>query len=484
MKQPPSPAPGLLGLLSALLGLCLIACHACGPGATEVRSAYLEASQLAAQAGESGLLAAERHHVAGAVDAARPLVHSALGGFQGDGESARHATCAAMNRREEHAEALACTDDAMAVGFRGASILSDRVDALLGLARYGDARDVLFQLRDLGGLDDGLSERILASFTSDPLFLRPVVTLESGVHVDQIRSLGGGSTITLKLKLNDVNVAAFKPHQTRLQSNYRAEVAAFRLCPIIRCGFEVPYSFEARIGRHDFMRMYRIRSLDAEYLATHEGYARHFVDLVWRTDDDGSFLYGVWKDWVPHFTQFPIEYDDVWDSWVSVNGDATELEQPLIEALAPLRGREMVRWSELVEESGDTITRDLARQISNMLAFDFMINNWDRFSTAFWGVNCQFASGQFVSIDNGAGFQTREPNTAREHLHQATRFSRSLVTEVRLLDHDSLLPVLFPDASPREVERFDGFWQRREEFLQYVDGLIETHGEDAVLFFE
>ena len=317
------------------------------------------------------------------------------------------------------------------------------------------------------------------------MFLRPVVTMENGVQLDRIRALGGGSTVSFKFKLNDENVAAFKPNQTRRQTNYRAEVAAFRLCPILRCGFEIPYSFEARIERRAFMRLYGIRSLDPSFLAKHTGYAANFVDLIWTRDEEGdSYLYGVWKDWVPHFTQFPIEYDDVWDSWVDVGGDPAELDQPLAETLRPLRGRERGHYTEILEEAGEITTRDLATQISNMLAFDYLINNWDRFSGAYYGVNCQFASGHFVSIDNGAGFMTRDPDRPRARLRQVTRFSRGFIREVRLLDREALLPVLFPDPTDAELEKYESFWQRRDELLQYVDELIQEHGEDAVIYFE
>ena len=52
------------------------------------------------------------------------------------------------------------------------------------------------------------------------------------------------------------------------------------------------------------------------------------------------------------------------------------------------------------------------------------------------------------------------------------------------MEPDSLLPILFPDPSEREVEAFEAFHERRLELLEYVDGLIEERGEDAVLFFE
>lgn len=472
-------------VLVLLASAYLVGCEGCGPSQVQLHESAEHARQLAASARAEALRAAELEGVSDAITAAQPLVSQAVASFRPHGETAYAAHCGAMLGRESDQDTLACVDEAAGRGYNGWELRLIRADALVGLTRFEEARPILFSIRDESPTLEGLSERLVNVFAADPHFLGPVVSLETGLQVDRVRSLGGGSTITLKFKLNDVNVAAFKPEQTRRQSNYRAEVAAFRLCPMIRCGFEIPYSFEARLERRQFMRLYGIRSLDPVFLETHEGYARNFVDLIWQHEDDGrSYLYGVWKDWVPHFTQFPIEYDDVWDSWVVVGGELADLEQPLEDALRPLRGRERGHYRELLEEAGDLTTRGLATQISNMLAFDYLINNWDRFSGTYWGVNCQFANGHFVSIDNGAGFMTRDPDRPEERLRQATRFSRGLVQEVRLLDREALLPILFPDPTSAELEKFESFWQRREEFLNYVDGLIEEHGEDAVLFFD
>ena len=473
------------GLLLLVISLLLVGCEACGPSLAELRNATETARRTTHNARAEGVHAAELDAVRAAIDVASPRVLEAVVGFHFSGESAFRATCAGLTARGELEEGLSCADEALAQVHNSIALREVRADTLVGLERFTEAREVLFSIRDEEPQRLGLQDRILASFTRDAMFLRPVVTMENGVHIDRIRALGGGSTVSFKFKLNDVNVAAFKPNQTRRQTNYRAEVAAYRLCPMIRCGFEVPYSFEARIERRAFQRLYGIRSLDPTFLETHTGYAANFVDLIWTRDEDGdTYLYGVWKDWVPHFTQFPIEYDDVWDSWVDVDGDPAELEQPLAETLRRLRGRERGHYTEILEEAGEITTRDLAAQISNMLAFDYLINNWDRFSGAYYGVNCQWANGHFVSIDNGAGFMTRDPDTPGRHLRQVTRFSRSFIQEVRLLDREALLPVLFPNPSDAELEKYESFWQRRDELLQYVDELIEEHGEDTVLFFE
>ena len=451
----------------------------CSPSTQAVISTIGEAGQRTAEARQMGLGAATSAATHFAVESAAEAIQRARRDFDPSSLSAYTARCRGLLRRHEAGQALACLEEAASAGLEDSALGLIRGDALMVSGEFEAAREVFFGLRDRAPSTAGLQPRLVSSFRDDPRFLRPVETIEPGVQVTEIRALGGGSTVTLKFKLNGETIAAFKPAQTRRQSNYRAEVAAFRLCPIIRCDFEVPYSYEVRVEQRAFMRLYGIRSLEGQ-----TGYAENFADLVWTHEDDGRYLHGVWKDWVPHFTQFPIEYEDIWASWVATDGDPTDLDQPLETALRPLRGRERGHFREIVEEAGTANTRDLARQISNLLVFDFLINNWDRFSGSYYGVNCQWASGQFVSIDNGAGFMTRDPVRPRQRLHQVGRFSRRLVEEVRQLDRESLLPLLFPDPTERERENFAVFWNRRQELLDYIDGLIAERGEDAVLFFD
>ena len=70
------------------------------------------------------------------------------------------------------------------------------------------------------------------AYASDEVFLPPeVLTVVPGEHLDDLEALGGGSTITLRFNLEGETIGAFKPMQNRRQSNYRAEIAAYRLCP-------------------------------------------------------------------------------------------------------------------------------------------------------------------------------------------------------------------------------------------------------------
>lgn len=361
-------------------------------------------------------------------------------------------------------------------------------EALLSAGRAELAREVL-----IAGERKHLAERevfsalIERSLEEDPRYLPPMRTLQPDVDLDAIKYLGGGSTIVLRFLKDKTTIAAFKPRQTRLQSDPRAEIAAWRLCPLVRCGFDVPYNEPVRLEWKAFDGLYA--RLSSEKQRAYRD--ANFSDLKATRDEAGvSWVEGTMKAWVPDFTEYPIEISQIWRPWMQQSNPLEPMMEGLaVDAIDPIRklhpsGDRLVK--ELRRHMGSMPRRELARQLSNLIAYDFLINNWDRFSGAkeFWGVNCQFAHGRFVSIDNGASF-SRTPNEKVERqLERVQRFSRQFVAAVRALDHDTTLARLFPDASDYERERFATFWSQRERLLAHIDALIAEHGEEAVLAFE
>ena len=351
------------------------------------------------------------------------------------------------------------------------------------LGEYQASRELLFE-GERRLLDPKITALIELNFDADPGFVPPIKTLERDVDLDAIKYLGGGSTIVLRFLKDKTTIAAFKPRQSRLQSDYRAEVAAWRLCPLIRCGFDIPVNRHVKLTWRDFDALFsRINS------AKQRAYRENFVDLKLTKEGGEDWVHGVMKDWVPEFSEYPIELSGLWRPWLLVENPIEELAAPAAEVLHTIekrhpRGEKLSK--ELEKHLGEMSKRELARQISNLLVFDFLSNNWDRFSgvKAFWGVNCQFANQRFVSIDNGASFPRTPNEKVDKQLFRVQRFSRQLVHAVRLMDRERMLERLFPEATDYEKERFETFWSQRQRFLEYVDGLIAEHGEASVLVFD
>ena len=327
------------------------------------------------------------------------------------------------------------------------------------------------------------------AFQADPELWAPAPrTLVPGEDFDSLRSLGGGSTVTIRVDRGDETIAVFKPHSTLEQSYYRGEIAAYRLCELIDCGFSVPKNEEVRIRVDDFVAAYGIQSLTSARPGT---YARRFRDLIVFTDEDGQqWIHGTLKAWAPGFTTYPVEHTEGW-LWL-LNGSRTreQLDNMTLEdALRPMRGRERAYVAGMLERRGETTGIDFARQLSNLHVFDMLLNNWDRYSGQFYGVNCQWNHGQFVSIDNGATLQKESwgsNTTTRARQRRVRVYSRSTVDAIRYMDLDRVREILLPPSPwhTDEDERFARFAQAREDFLTWLDDQIARRGEENVLLLD
>ena len=127
-----------------------------------------------------------------------------------------------------------------------------------------------------------------------------------------------------------------------------------------------------------------------------------------------------------------------------------------------------------------------ASQISQMLVFDVLVSNWDRFSSVreYYGANTHYGQGRLISLDNGAAFHTQRMLKVDALLEKIERFSRTQITALRAVEPQALDDVLFPQATALERQRLEVFWGQRARILAHVDALVARHGEQAVLCFD
>ena len=371
----------------------------------------------------------------------------------------------------------------------GREIYPERIHYAVGIAetlleakRYADVHAFVSTLPTDVALMPEFQAINFKAYREDGHFISPIETIVASDY-DNISPLGGGSTLTFKLIRDGVPVAAVKPLQTRLQSNYRAEIAAWRLCEFLRCDFKVPYNKEIRFENGTFNLMYaKSRSNKAE------AYKKEFIDLRWKkNEDDGkNYLYATYKAWVPDFTRFPIELKSVWKNWLSAEDGIKEFPE-LEKALKPIAAYAPTAklYDDILRRKADLTTPMLASQISQVIVFDFLIGNFDRFSGVpnWYGVNCQFKDGHIVSIDNGAGFQWGGNTKVTENFMLVERFSRHFIEELRRLDRENTCDLLFPERDSKDQASCDQFWKKRQDVLERVDALILKYGEDTVLAF-
>ncbi|MBO4350040.1 MAG: hypothetical protein J6A01_03715 [Proteobacteria bacterium] len=352
------------------------------------------------------------------------------------------------------------------------------IESCIDAGQQEHARSVLQSLPETIQKNEALRDLKYRIWLSDTHFISPTATLNEEM-CDAISPLGGGSTLTFKCDLKGETVAAFKPLQARKQSNYRSEIAAWRLCELIECDFAIPWNRPVRIERNLFNQLYN-RSKSKKK----DSYRKELIDITWTKDGDGSFVYGTLKDWVPNFTRFPIEYKTFWQPWLSQNNYIAEYK-PLKEALSVLNKNPHTAklLSSLLDQSPSVTTKQLAAQVSEVLVFDFLVGNWDRFSGVpdWWGVNCQYKDNRIVSIDNGAAFPTYSNDKVYERFMMAERFSAHFINALRDLDKEQTFKILFPSPSKHETESFEQFWRQRSQVLNRVDTLSEKYGVERVL---
>lgn len=360
--------------------------------------------------------------------------------------------------------------------------------ALVRAKRWHRGREVALHGLVLNDQNKALQRSFQKAVSNDPSLKLRTLTLGAGADlIDEIRALGGGKSVSFKMKKQRRNVFAFKPRQHIWIEGWRAEVAADVLCRVIKCAFHVPVNRPARIARADFERLYSTHRSKKQ-----TDYRERFKELMFVREPDARgdvkpYLYGTLKDWLPSFINWPLEYTEIWKPWLRQETSMEVLKhQRLHEVIKPLRGIQRNRfYNGMLREREQLDVIGFARQISQLLVFDFLVSNWDRFSTveAYYGANTHFAKGRLISLDNGAAFHSQSMQGVDSTLPWIERFSREQIAAIRALTPESFDHVLYPTVDSDAGQRLRVFWIQRKRLLRHVDALIERYGRDAVLAF-
>ncbi|MCP4443732.1 MAG: hypothetical protein GY811_00105 [Myxococcales bacterium] len=270
--------------------------------------------------------------------------------------------------------------------------------------------------------------------------------------IAQVKFNTGGSSISLRIDFENGARAAFKPRQTNWQSVPRREVIAFRINRLLGLG-SVPPAIGRRFQMSKIVgaltpesRFYRPR-LQAEMI------------------QKGGWVTGELSWWIPVIRRGKVDGYEI-DSMEGI-----------------------VSWKRYLAIGAKIPERDLAlvQQISDMVLFDFIISNPDRWS----GGNARVSEDQrlLYFMDNTLSFGDRADGhpKSRTYFERCHTFSRSLVERLRTLEEEEIREVLERDIEPFDYYLRDSeitaLLSRRDRALKYIDALIRRHGEELVLAF-
>jgi hypothetical protein len=283
----------------------------------------------------------------------------------------------------------------------------------------------------------------------DEILVAPLLSAE----VTRVKFNRGGSSISLRLDFAGGWRAAFKPDQTNEQTVPRKEIAAYRVSRLLGLEAVAP-----AVGR---------KFAIADLIAKVEDGSRDIIPRMQEqaiVDADGMVA-GELSWWIPvivgaKLENVPIDEPDgiaAWHRYLSVGSPE------------PYSGRALLP------------------QISNMVVFDYLINNSDRWS----GSNTKASPDgkTLFFMDNTLSFGPFPEGSpkVRSVLEHVQKFSRALVRRARTLDEDTVRAAMTVDTGPYErllsEAEIAAVLFRRDSWLEYVDGLVAELGEAEVLCY-
>jgi hypothetical protein len=337
------------------------------------------------------------------------------------------------------AAALAAVGAGVGVGASTISRhLEARARAELAL-RYPPRRDISYPpepriAREPGGMFLGMSDDLLLGRVRS----QPIVRLKLNK---------GGSSLSFRVEFADGSRAAFKPAQTNLQTVPRKEVAAYRLNRLLGLG-AVPPAATRAVSREDLLARLHPDSTSALPRIR----AETIFNPLGRTA-------GVFSYWIPEIKESGLD---------TVEGQ-----------------RESAGW--LVQGSDiPPEKRPLAAQLSDLILFDFLTANPDRYS----GGNIKMSpdGSQLYFMDNTMAFFLAPEGHPRnrERLGRTQRFSRGLFGKLARVTVPTLERLMSEEGDPEDIlthSEIRAVVARREFVQRHIASLAGLYGEPEVLAF-
>lgn len=271
----------------------------------------------------------------------------------------------------------------------------------------------------------------------------------------------GGRSLGFRITVEDGTTGYYKPEQTFSGTHWHAEVASYYLDRDLGLG-RVPPTVGRRL---DWAPLRRAAGADDR------------VDEV-LVQDDGT-VRGAFVWWIPEDIP-PIRPGAYWERWIRVTGpiDVSPLvagyawREALREGTAPHPG---------TKKAPDT--PDRPAELSDMVLFDYLTHNLDRWGSHFTNVRTRGRGGPLIFLDNAAGFfpGRHRIGIMDARLSVVQKFRRRTIEAIRGLDVDAFRERLAADplAPVLNDHWLEGLAVRRDHLLEHVAAMEQRFG-DAV----
>jgi len=313
----------------------------------------------------------------------------------------------------------------------------------------------------------GVGEASVPAFLGEP----------DGPRIDALRSERilstkkgkGGRSLAFKITLADGTEGYFKPKQSFSAAHWYSEVAAYYLDRELGLG-RVPPTTGRRFAWAELRKA--------------AGNDKRVQELEIEKDETigGAF---VW--WIPD-PLVRLKLGRKWERWIRIQKSLpiTPYQRP-VDYRADVNGRPGVREA---TDPGRPLasapdTEERAAELSDMIVFDYLTQNVDRWGGNFTNVRTRGKGGPLIYLDNGAGFWLGEQRLGlmEARLKALQRFRRSTVDAVRELDLERFAKRLAADplAPVLNDRQLDGLKRRQRALLAHVDRMIDRYGEQEAL---
>lgn len=332
------------------------------------------------------------------------------------------------------------------------------------LARRGTAtnpRAVLRRVERDAGAEAPDGPRITGFLGRDETSFLASLRSEDVAHVELGR---GGRSLAFRVTLADGRRAYFKPEQSFSAARWYSEVAAYHLDRELGFGRTPPV-----VSRRFYWPPLRRVAGDDARLA----------EVRVENHSVRGALIGWIEGRVP-----PLGLGRSWERWIRLEGPlAISPYQRPSDYRGLLNQRLTPEETEIgrLEEQDRPLTDARAGELSDLIVFDYLISNVDRWGGGFTNLRTCGGGGPLVFLDNGAGFWTGSHRLGLmdARLEALQRFRRRTIEALERFELAAFSERLAADPnSPLLTERqIEGVEVRRRAVLAHVMRLRRRFGD-------